>query len=119
MNGHDITKLSNPAAVTLIKNQPSKVTISILRPADSSDAPVKPPRTDQPVQEKSTSSFEDTKAASIQRERPQLSSQQETETMEGTKAIEEPLHSQVCLFIMNIDGFLSLCLCLVYKTSQC
>lgn len=47
MNGFDITKLSNPAAVTLIKNQPPTVHITVLRPIGEDDeAPVKPPRED-------------------------------------------------------------------------
>lgn len=42
MNGYDITKLTNPAAVTLIKNQPQFVTITVIRPI--AEAPSKPPR---------------------------------------------------------------------------
>ncbi|XP_067950888.1 tyrosine-protein phosphatase non-receptor type 13-like [Watersipora subatra] len=45
VNGLNISKLSNPAAVALIKNQPTTVRITVLRPVDSSDAPAKPPRT--------------------------------------------------------------------------
>lgn len=45
MNNRDITKLSNPDTVKVIKEQPDTVRITVLRPLDTTDAPVKPPRT--------------------------------------------------------------------------
>lgn len=73
INGCDITKLSNPAAVTLIRNQPTKVTITILRPVATSEVPTKPPRTDHVVRDagadtQSTGAVEPNEDKSVKRE---------------------------------------------------